>query len=175
MLYKIKDIGEGGLDLRLPVTAAWLGLECADLGAKPGPKGLTLTARLDNSGDDFLLRGNLHGSLEMSCARCLEPAFHLLNVPVTVMFSEKPAPADDDDDDDLEAVDVITFEGGVIDLGLELRDQILMATPLSVLCKEDCAGLCAVCGGNRNQEPCDCEAKQRAATSKLGALGNLKI
>ncbi len=87
--------------------------------------------------------------------------------------SEDEAP--DEDDDNLEAPDVIPFEEGVIDLAGELREEILLALPQSPLCKEDCAGLCPVCGGNRNAAPCDCEEKARAANSKFGVLNKLKI
>ena len=67
------------------------------------------------------------------------------------------------------------FEGGELDLGAELRDEILLAMPISPLCREGCKGLCPVCGGNRNNLACDCEEKQRQATSKLAALGKLKL
>ena len=37
-----------------------------------------------------------------------------------------------------------------------LREQVLLAVPLKVTCREDCKGLCPVCGKNRNTEPCSC-------------------
>ena len=45
----------------------------------------------------------------------------------------------------------------VVDDHLELsawaRDAIVLALPDPILCRPDCAGLCAVCGKNLNQEP----------------------
>ncbi len=70
---------------------------------------------------------------------------------------------------------MVYFEGGEIDLGAELRDEILLAMPINPLCQEGCQGLCSVCGGNRNQSPCDCEDRQREVTSKLSALGKIKL
>ncbi|HET6147733.1 MAG TPA: DUF177 domain-containing protein [Polyangia bacterium] len=174
MLFKIKDIGDEGLDVDLPVTAAWLGQQCPDLGAGVGADGLALRGVLERSGDDVLLRGDLRGTLETSCGRCLEGARVEVDVPVTVTFVEKGAAGDRDvdaDDDD----DIVFFEGGEIDLGAEVRDEILLAMPLNPLCREGCLGLCAVCGGNRNHAPCDCEERQRAVTSKLSALGRIKL
>jgi len=174
MLFKIKDIGDEGLDVDLPVTAAWLGEQCPDLGARVGADGLALRGVLEKSGDDVLLRGDLRGTLDTSCSRCLEPARVAVDIPLTVTFVEKEGAGGRDvesDDDD----DIVFFEGGEIDLGAELRDEILLAMPINPLCQDGCLGLCSVCGGNRNNVPCDCEERQRGVTSKLSALGRIKL
>jgi len=171
MLFKIKDIGDEGLEVDLPVTAVWLEQQCPDLGAKPGAGGLHMRGVLEKSGDDVLLRGELRGVLETSCSRCLEPAPVELDIPLTVSFVEKDGDADEDEDDG----DVVYFEGGEIDLGAELRDEILLAMPINPLCQDGCLGLCSVCGGNRNLVRCQCEERQRDVTSKLSALGKIKL
>jgi uncharacterized protein len=80
-----------------------------------------------------------------------------------------------DEDEELEDADVVGFAGNEIDLSDEVRDEILLAIPLQVLCQESCRGLCPVCGGNRNKVPCQCEEEQRQAASRFAALGKLKI
>jgi uncharacterized protein len=77
------------------------------------------------------------------------------------------------EDEDAED-DVVSFQNGVIDLSLPMRDEILLAVPMTAICRPDCAGICPVCGRNRNLTPCDCE-KQALATSKLGALAKFKL
>jgi uncharacterized protein len=174
MRYKIKDIGDAGLEVQVPITAAWLSTECPGVEVEPGPGGVALRGRVERSGESYLLRGQLRGALVTPCSRCLEPAAVELDVPVVVSYEE----IDEDDDEaaaDDEDGDVRTFTGGEIDLGPELRDEILLAMPIGPLCRPDCAGICSVCGGNRNANPCDCEAKQRMASSKLSALKDLKI
>ncbi len=173
MQYKIKDIGAGGIDVQIPVTEAWLTAECPDLEASPLPSGIKFTGRIEPSGEDFLLRGKLKGGLVAPCARCLEPASLPLEADVAVCYSEKVV--EDGEEEDVDAEDVLPIEDGIIDLTGELRDEILLALPQSPLCREDCAGLCSVCGGNRNSKPCDCEARQREATGKFGSLAKLKI
>jgi uncharacterized protein len=181
MRYKTKDIGEAGLDVRVPVTADWLAAQAPDLDARPGDAGITLTGRLEPTGDDsYLLRGDIKGSLVTPCGRCLEPALVPIDVPVTVSYVERDDRADDEDDDadaagEGDGGDVLSFTGGEIDLGPELRDETLLAVPMGPLCRPDCKGICSICGGNRNAAACDCEEKQRLATSKLSALKNLKI
>jgi uncharacterized protein len=174
MRYKTRDIGDEGLAIRLPVTAAWLAEECPGLEAEPASEGIALTGRLERSGDSYLLRGELKGALETPCARCLEPAQVPVDVPITVSFVEKDEDEEDEEDDGDDG-DILTFTGGEIDLGPELRDEILLALPIGPLCRPDCAGICPVCGGNRNSKPCDCEEQQRLAQSKLSALKNIKV
>ncbi len=173
MRYKTKDIGEGGIDLRVAVTEAWLAAECPD-----GPLGLTkaglcLEGRLEPAGQGYLLRGTLRGELLVPCARCLEPAPVAVEAPVAVTFVEVSGAKDQDADETQD--DVVTFEHGVIDLGGPIRDEILLAVPMSPVCRPDCAGICPVCGRNRNVTPCDCEQRRIAETSKLGALAKIKL
>jgi len=181
MQFKVKDIGDEGVDVDLPITAVWLARECAGAEVSPGPDGLRFSGRLERSGHDFLLRGELAGSLVTPCARCLEPAALPLEVDVSVIYVEKPearaasqGQGQGDDDEDLDAPDVIPFTEGVIDLAAEMREEILLALPVSVLCREDCLGLCPICGGNRNLKPCDCVDQQRARESKFAVLARLK-
>jgi len=184
MRFKISEIGDEGLALDVPVTAAWLASECPDLDARPGRGGLRFKGRLQLMDDQVFLRGDLRGGLETPCARCLEPAAVPLALPMAVMFVER-APGDDvdggDEDDEGEGgdgePDVARFDGDTIDIGPEVRDQILLAMPVSSLCSESCLGLCPVCGGNRNQSPCDCASRVREVNlSPLAAsLAKLKV
>lgn len=181
MLIKIKEIGDNGLSLDLPIKAAWLAAECPNLGAVPGPKGFGVRGQLTESNGDVFLRGRLRGELDTTCVRCLEKAKVQIDVPLAVTFLPRPEPEDQragkkDEDADEDDVDVAHYDGDEIDLGPEIRDQVMLAYPISPLCREDCAGLCPVCGGNRNVKPCECEARQSASQKPFAAaLGKLKL
>lgn len=171
MRYKIKDIGEAGIDVRVDVGEAWLASECGDAAVTLSQAGVRLEGRIEPAGDGYLLRGNLSGTFTVSCARCLEPAPVAIDAPMAVSFIEK---TEDDDEPDETQDDVVKFEHGVIDVGGPIRDEILLAVPMSAVCREDCAGICPSCGRNRNLTPCDCE-KHAIDTSKLGALAKIKL
>jgi uncharacterized protein len=47
-------------------------------------------------------------------------------------------------------------ENEFIDLGEEIRQEIIMANPPRVLCGKDCKGICPKCGANLNVEQCKC-------------------
>ena len=171
--FKVKDIGEGGVDVDLAVTAAWLAEACVGTDVTGTPENLRFAGVLEPGGEDYLLRAKLTGWLHTPCARCLEPATHTFDEDIQVVFVERERLAEGEEED-LEAPEVLTFSEGVIDLSEELREEILLATPPSVLCAESCLGLCPVCGGNRNQNPCPCAEEERMKASKFAALAKLK-
>ncbi|MGA7741166.1 MAG: DUF177 domain-containing protein [Polyangia bacterium] len=171
MRYKTKDIGDEGLDIRVAVTEAWLKAESPDVDMRPSEEGIVFTGRLELAGDEYLLRGTLRGGLVTPCVRCLEPATLALDVPVTLTFVERAEPSGEEEEDDDE--DVITFQDGAIDLGPEIRDELLLALPMGPLCREDCAGICPTCGVNRNLTPCSC-AERPAGGGKFAARAKVK-
>jgi uncharacterized protein len=172
MRYKIKDIGEGGLDVSVVVSESWLKAECPDLPLELTAAGVRLEGRLEEAGNGYLLRGTLRGELTVACARCLEPAPVPIDAPVAVSFVERDegAKAEEEEEQD----DVVIFEHGVIDVGRPIRDEILLAVPMTPTCRPDCAGICPTCGVNRNLTPCGCE-KQPSSASKLSALAKMKL
>jgi uncharacterized protein len=64
------------------------------------------------------------------------------------------------------------YDGDVLDLGEMIREQFFLAVPLKRLCREDCAGICPTCGGNRNLTRCECPPPE-AAASPFGSLRKL--
>ena len=44
----------------------------------------------------------------------------------------------------------------MIDISKDVRDYMILSTPMKRLCKEDCKGLCAKCGADLNEKQCDC-------------------
>jgi uncharacterized protein len=109
---------------------------------------------------DIRLRGRLATGLELQCARCLDPVkqdvtreFELLYRPLGV-----DAGRDEISVTDAEA-EIGYYQGQGILLEDVLREQVLLALPLKVTCREDCKGLCPHCGRNLNQEQCSCAAQ----------------
>jgi uncharacterized protein len=95
------------------------------------------------SGDVFrlVLQSRLHGP----CMRCLQDAV----VEVKVDAREYHATADDAPED-LRSEYVVD---GELQLSQWARDAIATALPDQIVCRQDCAGLCPVCGKDLNDEP----------------------
>jgi uncharacterized protein len=107
---------------------------------------------------DIRLKGKLETSLEAACARCLEPV--LLKVSPTFDLLYRPL-GTDSGHEELSVTDAEAEIGYYKDQGLlledALREQVLLAMPLKLVCREDCKGLCAHCGKNLNNEgQCSC-------------------
>ena len=43
-----------------------------------------------------------------------------------------------------------------IDLDQVVRDAVVLELPPAPLCRDDCRGLCPICGADRNDTDCDC-------------------
>jgi len=118
---------------------------------------------ITNSGTLVLVRGSFDSTVDLECARCLadirysihaeiEEQYSLAEVESATYRDVVPMIVQDDENE----VPVGLFDGTVMDLGVLIRQSAILATPWSVLCREDCQGLCATCGKNKNVGACQC-------------------
>jgi uncharacterized protein len=104
--------------------------------------------RLDVSrttGAGYALRLRFEATLVGPCMRCLEAA----SPTFAVDAREVSQPGGTGD---LESPYV---QEGVLDLHAWARDALALSLPTTLLCQEDCAGLCAICGENLNRAGAD--------------------
>ena len=108
---------------------------------------------------DIRLKGKLDTSLEADCARCVEPVVHQLKREFDLLY--RPLGSDSGRDElsvtDAEA-EIGYYEGEGLLLEDAVREQVLLALPLKMICREDCKGLCPQCGQNLNEGVCSCTA-----------------
>lgn len=72
---------------------------------------------------------------------------------------------------DSDAQEYILVEGDFLDLGELCSSDVVLNLPLKFLCREDCKGLCPICGTNLNLSDCDCLNSQ--TDPRLAALKKL--
>jgi uncharacterized protein len=110
--------------------------------------------------DGVLAQGNLSAELTLPCVRCLDP----VKVPLEIPLEETFAPTIDivtgqtvrpEEEDRALWID----EHHILDLSEVLRQDILVALPVHVVCSPDCRGLCPTCGKNLNEGDCDCTSE----------------
>jgi uncharacterized protein len=117
--------------------------------------------RVIRSGTEVELQGELKTRVAVPCSRCLNP----VEVPIQATFAERFVPAvswRDETQHELQSADLnlAAFDGEAIDLDELVREEIVLAVPDHVLCREECKGLCPVCGIDRNVDSCQCEVKE---------------
>jgi uncharacterized protein len=118
--------------------------------------------RLSRTSRGVLVQGELLASIAASCHRCLDDVDYQLTLELEELFVHPPE-AD---------AEFVLPETGVLDLAPLLREEVILASPMHILCKEDCAGLCPQCGANLNHEPCQCQ--DAAVDPRLSALRMLR-
>ncbi len=97
----------------------------------------------------------------MNCARCNEPVEVPFRVEISQRFAKDPesSPSASSEELTLEEVDAEPIENERVDLEDVILYEIKLSIPMKVLCKEDCKGLCPVCGQNLNKGSCSCVTK----------------
>lgn len=129
-----------------------------------GIKGELIFLRTDQG---IMSYGALTVDIETECVRCIE----LVRKTFEIELEEQFRPAGNiSPDNPVSPIDV----NGYINLRPIFRDLVIVSTPMHILCKPDCHGLCPLCGTNLNQGQCDCERDDidpRLAVLKLLNLG----
>ncbi len=138
MKIAVKEITEEGLDITRSLLPVDLELEDTEI---KYDRVVTVTAHITKVGHMVLAKTDVHFGCHSFCARCLEEA-----------ASEEHFSMDFD-----YTVDATTE---FIDLGNDIRQEIILRTPMRLLCKDDCHGICPHCGANLNNAPCHCAAKK---------------
>jgi len=119
-----------------------------------------LVADVRKDAQKVRLVGRVRATLELECSRCLERFQVPVDAAVDMLFlpaaANTGAGEQEVGDDDL---GVSYYREDTIDLGEVVREQFYLALPMKPLCRDDCRGLCAVCGKNRNRETCACQAE----------------
>jgi DUF177 domain-containing protein len=115
-----------------------------------------------STGTVFELRftARLHGP----CFRCLDDA--VLDLPIDAREYQATSPGEAEE---LKTPYVVDDR---LDLAAWSRDAVALALPDKILCRPDCAGLCAVCGKNLNDAPHAHE--DEPAESRWSALEELR-
>ncbi len=118
---------------------------------------LEVSAEAELAGKEIRIRGHISGTMEAACDRCLEQTeipinqgFDLPCRPMEEIAHEEEVEVGEDE------LKVGFFSGDGVNLSDVVREQVLLAVPIKVVCRPDCRGLCPLCGANRNVRQCGC-------------------
>ena len=124
-----------------------------------------VTGRLQATGEGrYFWHGDVRTVVASRCRRCLVPVTVPLEADVGALFSR--------DADALEDPDAYALapEARAIDLRPAIREELLLAAPRYVVCRDDCRGLCPRCGQDLNAGPCGCAPEPDPRWSALASL-----
>ncbi len=131
----IKDITQRGLELFERLEAGSIGLSPEDLQCLSP---LTIKAKITRVENTILAHIEIQGRYSFLCARCLETGESDLSQEFNFDYA---------------------IEKGLefIELTEDIRQEIILSSPVNILCSDDCKGICPRCGVNLNKEQCKCK------------------
>jgi uncharacterized protein len=160
LIVGIAQITDDGLALDVAVAPEGLQIPYDEETAVSGA--VQVHGRFNRVAEQIYFQGSIRGMMTAPCSRCLETAHTHFVVDTRVVFL--PSTSDESRDESglssSDDLDLYFHDGLVVDLRGLVRDQVVLAFPAQIFCREDCAGLCQVCGKNRNVEPCTCQAQE---------------
>ncbi len=90
-------------------------------------------------------------TLNLSCDRCLNEFKSDVSQKATHTVVRNLNGVDDDD--------FVVVPDGIVELLPLATNDIILSLPSKFLCQDECKGLCAVCGANKNSTTCNCTTK----------------
>jgi uncharacterized protein len=101
---------------------------------------------------EIVVRLEVEGTRVAECRRCLAAVRTPLKKGVMFVFAEP------DESGAVEGSDLRPLAADAMTLELDdaLREELILSTERFVECRDDCAGLCPLCGVDRNEQTCDC-------------------
>jgi uncharacterized protein len=112
---------------------------------------------LEKTGTQMLLRGIVRADGEFTCDRCARPFQLTVNTGYRMFYVAEGAQFEGIDPAELQT---IAPGAGSLDIAEDVRQTVLLAIPLKILCSEGCRGLCPSCGKNLNVESCSCTREE---------------
>lgn len=158
----LRELARGPVETRGELKQDDPALEGLDVSLR---EPVVVRGRLQTIGDGrFYWQGKATTVIQGECRRCLTPVSAPLNVEIGALFSQD---ADALDDPDSYAVAPDATE---IDVTPAIREELVLAAPRYLECREDCKGLCPQCGKDLNAGPCGCPPAADARWQPLQAL-----
>jgi uncharacterized protein len=118
---------------------------------------------VDHTTAGYALRLRFDAELSGPCMRCLEDAGQVVHVDAREV--DQPGGGED--------LRSPYLNEGQLDVRAWARDALALALPTQIVCREDCRGLCPICGQNLNDEPG--HEHEREPDPRWAALRELKL
>ena len=123
------------------------------LGMFPIKEKSPVKLKLTNLGQSrILVEGNTVLTAVLACDRCLADVAYTFDLS----FASKVV-APDYAGTDMDDYELDFMEGYHLNVDELINSEILLNWPMKILCREDCKGICKVCGKNLNDGACGCD------------------
>ncbi|HPC35187.1 MAG TPA: DUF177 domain-containing protein [Candidatus Marinimicrobia bacterium] len=107
---------------------------------------------IDRGSTEIKIDGKVESSARFDCDRCLVN----FSMQIGGTFAIIATYSDSDLKLDDENIIQLSPMANEIDLTAYIHDTLLLSVPMKILCREDCQGICPICGANHNKTECQC-------------------
>jgi uncharacterized protein len=129
---------------------------------------------LKEAGGTIMADGTLSTDVSLTCSRCLNPYIQRVEQKFHEVYRQQ-RDFNREDPEDREEEQAFAVEDNKIDLTPLLVQTLVLAVPFKPLCREECPGLCPVCGGALDEGQHDhSEAEEEEAGYKTALKRYLK-
>lgn len=129
-----------------------------------------LDLQLEAVVEGVFVSGSARARAVGECVRCLDEVVENVDVRVQELFvypgRAEVAQENGDDEEDLPELD-----GDLVDVEPLVRDAVVTALPFQPLCRDDCPGLCSICGAHLADDP---QHSHETLDPRWAALGGLQ-
>ena len=106
----------------------------------------------------------LDASYTTHCGRCAKELTRPYHIEKTYGIAKKLT---------ADSENYVEAPTGVVDVYELAETAFYLELPVRVLCRDDCKGLCPVCGKDKNEGDCGCETESRA--NRISGLSSLRL
>ena len=110
-----------------------------------------LLGTIGNNSKNLEISAEATAKMQTRCAKCAKEIEVDIKFPVTEILVKG--------EDNIDNPDVIVYEGHEVDITEIVLNSFFMNVEGRYLCREDCKGLCPVCGCDRNETECTCDTE----------------
>ncbi|THV42921.1 YceD family protein [Glycomyces buryatensis] len=135
----------------------------------PESSAIDIDVLLTAVSEGVLVGGEVTASAEGECGRCLAPVRDTLRVQVQELYAYEGSITEETTDAD----EILRLQGDLLDLEPAVRDALVLAMPVTPLCRPDCPGLCTECGVPWDELPDD--HSHETVDPRWAALDKLRL
>ena len=121
-------------------------------GERPVTQPLSVRGSVFSRHGAVTLEFQITGTLALKCDRCAKEYEFPISCPFSAMVSANP--------NEEESEKLIVAENNSLDIDQIAEMALLLWLPAKQLCREDCKGLCPICGADRNEVDCGCDTRR---------------
>ena len=123
---------------------------------------VTVDFSLDHKDRSLHIEGMVATAILFRCSRCTKESKKDLSAGFDLSYLPQPVWSDKNAEVELkyDDMEVASYDGIAFNVNMMVLEQIELAIPMKLICREECKGLCYKCGADLNEGTCPCSSEK---------------